>query len=231
MRPVVVGLVVVLSTVVAAFPVFDDAPVASACSSNSDFFAEAPVVVRGVVTGWDYERDASGMPVETILDEPQYSKPEYLPHKRNVEMTANVSAVFKGPVPGRIVIDTAHYDRYLQAEGSPPFGYWAWPGEAGACFALGADPTGLDVMMALRPSEAGGSYELIISPFPYDDGSGRAFAERFPALGAPRPPAVGNTPPPAEQPDEWMFVSAIGGGCLLLTLVLVLAGPRRDRRR
>lgn len=30
--------------------------------------------------------------------------------------------------------------------------------------------------------------------------------------------------------NDWMFVSAIAGGCLLITLVLLLCGPQREPR-
>ena len=48
------------------------------------------------------------------------------------------------------------------------------------------------------------------------------------------PPVVGDShvaSPRVEGPsgNDWMFLSAIGGGFLLITLVLLLGGPRRER--
>lgn len=236
MRSVVVVAVLVLSAVTAAFPVFESAPTASACSCpDCDAFGDSPVVVRGTFTGWDYVRDLEGLPVEQRLDIGVYSNPDHFPVRRPVELTLSVTAVHRGTVPGNLVISTEHYDRYIRAEGAP-IQEFMWPGEAGVCFGLQSDPTGSDVMVALSPGEAPGEYRLAIAPFPFDDGTGRPFAERFPSLSAPRPPAVGNSPSliplsPAAATSPLPFFALFAGGFLLLSFVLILVGPRNDRRR
>ena len=149
-------------------------------------------------------------------------------------MELEVATVYRGSVPEDLVVTEELYDRYIRAEGSAPYPGFVWPGEAGVCFGVGADPTGIDLMIALEPAGGPGQYRIVALPFPYDDGSGRWFAERFPSLGGPYPPSVGNSPVAAtetgEAPNDWMFVSAIGAGVLLFTLVALMVGPRRDRK-
>ena len=53
----------------------------------------------------------------------------------------------------------------------------------------------------------------------------------LPAGATPAAPSVGNSPVLASEPaSDWLWLSAIGGGLMLLTLVLLLIGPRDDRR-
>jgi len=231
MRSFVLAGVLLASVMAAALPVFEESPSAQACScTDCDAYRDSDIVVRGTFTGWDYVRDANGAPIEERVDVGVYSNPEHFPVRRPVEMTLKVAEVFKGSVLPVVVVSTEHYDRYTRAEGAPvqPF---MWPGEAGVCFAIGADPTGEDMIMALQLSETPEVYRLVIFPQPYSEAFARDFVQRFPQLGPPYPPSVGDSPA-AETGDgsssDWMFVSAIGAGFLLLTFVLLLAGPRRD---
>lgn len=236
MRSLVVAAALAISAVTAAFPVFESAPTARACSCpDCDAFRDSPVVVRGTFTGWDYVRDAEGLPGEQRLDSGVYSHPDDFPIRRPVELTLNVTAVYKGTVPGDLVISTEHYDRYIRAEGAPIQGFM-WPGKAGLCFGLQSDPTGSDAMVALVPGDTPGTHRLAIAPFPFDDGTGRSFEERFPSLSAPRPPAVGNSPSPVTLPlaattSPLPFFLLFAGGFLLLSFVFILIGPRNDHRR
>jgi hypothetical protein len=51
------------------------------------------------------------------------------------------------------------------------------------------------------------------------------------SLGLPYPPSVGNSPVRASEPSsDWLWLSAIGAGLVLLTLALLPIGPRHDRR-
>lgn len=76
-----------------------------------------------------------------------------------------------------------------------------------------------------------GSYRLVGLAFPYASETGAPFRERYPSLGAPYPPSVGNSPVlGSEASQDWLGLSAIGGGLVLLTLVLLRAGPRRLER-
>lgn len=234
MRSLLVVAVLAVSAATAAFPVFESAPTANACSCpDCDAFRDSPVVVRGTFTGWDYLRDAQGLPVEQRLDSGVYSNPDHFPVRRPVELMLHVTAVYKGTAPGDLVISTEHYDRYIRAEGAPIQGFM-WPGEAGVCFGLQSDPTGSDAMVALVPGDTPGTYRLAIAPFRFDDGTGRPFAERFPSLSAPRPPAVGNSPvtlPLASTTSPVPFFLLFAGGFLLLSFVLILIGPRDDHGR
>jgi hypothetical protein len=164
--------------------------------------------------------------MEQIVESPFFPDPEDRAHARPIELRVVVSEVFKGAAPARIVIDENLYDRYLRAEGSTP-GEFRWPEPAGVCFGLSGDPTGEEFVMGLRPVGAG-HYELVIGPGAFSSSLyGRA-------PGDPRPPATGNTDTEVTHSDasnDWMFISAIGAGFLLLTLVLLLAGPRREKRR
>jgi hypothetical protein len=91
-------------------------------------------------------------------------------------------------------------------------------------------------MLALLPGHTPGTYTLAIAPVPFDDGTGRPFAERFPSLSALRPPVAGNSPPlvpvpPAAAMSPLPYFALVIGGFLLLSFVLILIGPRNDRRR
>lgn|GEM_PF-6254893 len=211
-------------------PVFEQVKVANACScGDCDFVSGSPLVVRGTVDGWDYLRDADGVPIERLARE-DYSRPEYFPRERPLELRLRVETVFKGAAPAEVVVRSGQFDRYLRAEGSPPFGYWAWPGEAGECFGLASDPTGQDLLVILAPTGEPGSYRFVVGPHPFEGGVSQAILGRFPEL-SPRPPSAGNSPPSepaAAGSDDWMFISAIGAGSLLITLVLLIAGPRRE---
>jgi hypothetical protein len=236
MRSLVVAAVLAISAATAALPVFESAPTANACSCpDCDAFRDSPVVVRGTFIGWDYVRGADGLPVEQRLDSGVYSRPGDFPIRRPVELKLRVTAVYRGTVTGELVISTDHYDRYIRAEGAPIQGFM-WPGRAGVCFGLQSDPTGSDVMLALLPGDIPGTYRMAIAPFPFDDGTGRSFGERFPSLSAPRPPAVGNSPSPVTLPlastaSPLPFFLLFARGFLLLSFVLILIGPRNDHRR
>ncbi len=133
-------------------------------------------------------------------------------------MTLDVTSVFKGSVQSPVVVVEVLYDRYLRAEGTPPFPGFVWPAEAGICFGIGSDPTGEDLMIALEPAEKPGQYRIVALPFRYDDGTGRWFAERFPSLGAPYPPSAGNSAPYIRENGTpvWTFGALLmvaGGTC------------------
>ena len=202
-------------------------PVAHACSCGPcDFISESPVVVRGTVTGWDYVRDASGSPAETVIASPVFHDSDDWAHARSLEIRLTVADVFKGDVAQYIVIDEYQYDRDVTAEGWPP-GEFRWPGAAGICFGLNEDPTGQDFLAILQPSETPGHYRFVVGPRPF------AQSDLDALPGPPRPPSAGDSAPKIERievaSNDWMFLSAIGAGFLLLTLVLLLVGPRDDR--
>lgn len=235
MRAWVLVILLSLAGGVGALPLLEQVRVAHACSCpDCDAFRDSPVVVRGTVTGWEFVRDAAGNPVEHVEDEPACADPTRQPHSRPIRLSVSVTAVYRGQAPAVILLEESLYDRYVRAEGSPVTGEWLWPGAAGVCFAMASDPTGRDAMLALVPSATPGHFRLAVGPFLFDDGSGRTFAERFPSLGSPEPPAAGNSPaagPAGAASDDWLFISAISVASLLLTLLLLLCGPRRDRPR
>lgn len=235
MRAFILALVIAGAGIAAASPAFDDVRVASACScGDCNFVSDSAFVVRGTFVAWDYVRDSAGNPVEREIEGSRYPLPGALPRERPIELEVAVTAVFKGSMPGRIVVSESLYDRYLRAEGSPPFGDWEWPEPAGVCFGLGSDPSGEDTLMILQPATEPGQYRLVVGPMPYTPETARAFAERYPLLGGPYPPAAGNSPAMAtgtgDDPNDWVFVSAIGAGVVLFTLVALMVGPRRDRK-
>lgn len=233
MRTVIVCLVLAVSAFAATSPVFQPLPVASACScGDCNFIRDSAFVVRGTFLGWDYVRDAAGAPTERVVEELLWS--QYQVHARPIELQLSVTAAFKGDVPSRIVISEALYDRYLRAEGSPRFAGWSWPGQSGICFRLPDDPTGEDVLLILQPASTPGQYRLVVGPRQYSDQAVNQFGRQDPWFGPPRPPSAGDSPvPESSEPagDDWMFLSAIGAGFLLLSCVLILVGPRDDRRR
>ncbi len=86
------------------------------------------------------------------------------------------------------------------------------------------------IPMVLIPCEAGG---LVVANLRVD-GQAIGLTATFEVTARnapPAPPALGNTNAAATDEDDWMFVAAIGAGVLLLTLVVLLVGPRRDRKR
>lgn len=222
MRAFVVFFLVFVA-LLAATPRFGDLPVAHACScGDCDLVRDSEVIVEGTFLAWDYARDADGSPRE-LTRVGYYSRPEFDPHERPIVIRFAVSKVYKGFAPAEISISESQYDRELRAEGVPPFRGWEWPGKAGQCFALGSDPTGHSGLIFLVHSDQPGSYRLLVSPEVQVDRS---------TLPPPHPPAAGNSPtatPLSESSDDWLIVIAIGAGLLLLTLVLLLAGPRNDR--
>lgn len=236
MRASLLAIILLTAGLSAAIPAWDHVPTAHACSCpDCDAFRDSPVVVRGTVLGWDYVRDASGNPIESTVLQPSWPDPDRQPRQRPIRLLVDVAAVYRGEVYARIVLSEYHYDRFIRAEGAPVSPDWLWPGAAGVCFGLQADPTGVDAMMALIAGDNPGTYRLVIAPFPFEDGTGRAFADRFPSLAGPRPPAVGNSPSPHRSPatvaSPVPYFALFGGGFLLLGFVVILIGPRNDHRR
>ena len=199
---------------------------AQACScGDCDFVTDADLVVRGTVTGWDYQQDAGGDPIEREVEGQNYGE-SYQPMERPIRMTLAVDAVHKGAAPRTVTFMTAQYDRYLRAEGAPKFDEWQWPLESGRCFGLEDDPTGIPLLFLLYQTPDG--FELRTQPYPLNEGD---ILQRYPNLAPPYPPSVGKSPVLASEPaSDWLWLSAIGGGLVLLTLVLLLIGPRDDRR-
>lgn len=238
MRASLLAIILLAAGLSAAFPAWDRVPSAHACSCpDCDAFADSAVVVRGTVLGWDYVRDAFGGPIESTVLQPGWPDLDHQAHQRPIRLLVEVSAVYRGDVHANVVVSDYLYDRFIRAEGAPVSPSWLWPGEAGVCFGLPSDPTGLDAVMALVQDENSGTFRLVIAPFRFDDGTGRPFAERFPSLGSPRPPTVGNSPAadPADSPatvaSPVPYFALFGGGFLLLSFVLILIGPRNDHRR
>ena len=220
MRSAVVGLSLVLSTVVAAFPVFDDAPLASACSCpDCDIVRDSPNIVGGVIEAWS----RSGRPAQSGTEIP-------------IKLQISVDRVYKGSSePSLALLDDHSLVNLRDPQRLDLPEVLLWTGGSGGCQAFWEDPLGKYIILGVDTADDGTAQvwgpQILFLGLNRPDESSTPVDHRLLALGSPRPPLVGNTPPPAEQPDDWMFVSAIGGGCLLLTLVLVLAGPRRDRRR
>lgn len=112
-----------------------------------------------------------------------------------------------------------------------------WTGAGGACGAFDEDPRGKYIVIGfgdtpLHPWQSNRMRVLFLGDEPSGERYERAMA-RLAALGGPYPPAAGNspvTPSESQDPIDWMFVSAIGAGVLLLTLVVLLIGPRRDQK-
>jgi hypothetical protein len=238
MRTSFLAIILLAAGLSAALPAWDRVPTAHACSCpDCDAFRDSPVVVRGTVLNWDYVRDASGQPLESTVLQPSWPDPKRQPRQRPIRLLVEVDAVYRGEVYARIAVSDYHYDRFIRAEGAPVSPEWLWPGEAGVCFGLQSDPTGVDAVMALVPGETPGTFRLVIAPFRFDDGTGRPFAERFPSLIAPRPPAAGNSlavgpaGSPATVASPVPYFVILAGGFLLLSFVLILIGPRNDHRR
>jgi hypothetical protein len=120
----------------------------------------------------------------------------------------------------------------LQENGGPP----RWAGAGGACGAFDDDPTGKYIVIgfsagSLHPWQASRPNVIYLGPEPAGEQYERALV-RLAALGSPLPPSVGDSPPAqqATSSSDWFFLSAIGAGTLLITLVLLLVAPGREPR-
>lgn len=176
-------------------------------------------MLRGSFSGWTFVPGPDGKPLERDAQD-GFGKPRA--RTRPIIMTLSVTTVFKGEAPSSLLVVENLYDRYLRAEGAPTFADWTWPAEAGVCFGLSADPSGKDLLVMLRWDAQASGYRVLGLPQPFTAGLVADLAVRHPELATPRPPDAGNTATSTPGSNDWMFVSAIGGGMLLLMLVVAL---------
>jgi hypothetical protein len=214
MRALVAALALLGSAVFAAVPVFEATPAARACSCpDCDPAAEADVVVSGWLTWTAFE------------DEP--SDATTIP----IDLEVRVDRVWRGLSPSLLHL-TDSGSLSSETIGDEPL----WLGGSGGCQAFAADPNGKYVLLgfdldAPAPFRIFGANVWFVGERSdetlFSDALGRA---RVPS--PPYPPATGDSPPAAKPTasNDWMFVSAIGAGSLLITLVLLLAGPKREPR-
>ena len=218
MRAVLAAVILLGSALFAATPVFEPLPRAGACSCpDCDGIRDSDVIVGGRITGWSLSEDVRF--------------PE-LTDAQPLDISLEVDRVFKGAAPRDLVLyDPTSLSSYERN------GERMWMGGSGGCQAFSRDPTGAYVVVGyntigvnamrvsgplvmFRGQEAEGElYEQLMA----------RLAER---LGEPRPPSVGDSPPVTHEApsNDWMFLSAIGAGTLLITLLLLLGGPRREPR-
>jgi hypothetical protein len=134
-----------------------------------------------------------------------------------------------------LLVRSELYDRYLRAEGSPPFGYWAWPAEAGVCFGL-SDPTGQDLLFPLQPTADGSGLQPLGFAWPYSPDLEANWRER--AGLPPMPPGAGDSPAarsPSQRPAATLLLVAAGlfiaaGGALIGASCGVRRSSRGGRR-
>ncbi len=200
---------VLLAGLFGARPLFEPMSVVQACSCpDCDAVRDSDVIVGGRIVGWK----------RSDIDSPL--RPAYTP----IEVSLEIDRVFKGAAPdGLTVIDLASL---FETGGSV-----IWSGAGGACGAFDEDPASKYIILGFN---AAASYPWQASRpsviYLGSELSGERYEQaldRLAVLGAPRPPSVGDSPPEDEPPSaDWMLLSTIGAGFLLLTLVLVLARPR-----
>ncbi|MBK7124795.1 MAG: hypothetical protein IPH65_02565 [Dehalococcoidia bacterium] len=225
MRGTVLSLVLVTAGFSAALPVFEDAPVAQACSCpDCDVVRDAEVIVGGRILSWQ--------PSE--IPSPFDGAPVYLP----IELDLRVDRVFKGSAPGKVeMVDFASYGNGKDTGEYQAPDRITWSGAGGACGAFDEDPRGKYIVIGFTPRYPWQANRLQVL-FLGDEPSGERYEwamARLAPLGGPYPPAAGNSAADADAAtdqasNDWMFLSAIGAGFLLITLVLVLIGPVRNAR-
>jgi hypothetical protein len=212
MRALVAALALLGSAVFAAVPVFEATPAAQACSCpDCDAVRDSEVIVGGRIAQW---RESA--PSESVFE-------AFVA----IEVPLHVDRVFKGAAPADLLMrDVAS----LQRGSHQP----TWIGAAGACGAFDEDPSWKYIIIGFD-SGSWGTNRLRVLYFGAEP-AGSQYAGVVQALtaslGPPHPPAAGDSAPNTQpsRSNDWMFVSAIGAGSLLITLVLLLAGPKREPR-
>ena len=217
MRWVVVGLVLMLTVAVAASPTFEKVPTAAACSCpDCDSVRDSDVIIAGKVTSWSPRAPANQRP-----------------HVVPIELRVSVDQVYKGAAPPSLaLLDSGSLNNLKNPSAIDVPDRFVWMGGAGGCQAFAVDPLGKYVVLGYTEGDElartvwGPKVFFVGEESEWQESPDRA-TRLVSRLGEPRPPSVGDSPPTAETSDDWMFLSAIGAGCLLLTLLLVLVGPRR----
>jgi len=215
-------LFLVVSALLVAASQFEDLPVAHACScTDCDPVRDSDVIVGGRVTGWTRSPRPGRDPSAIALD-----------------VHLMVDSVWKGSAARETTVSDPASLANLRhpSDGDPD--HFTWLGGSGGCQAFNEDPTGRYVILGYVVS---GSNPITVSgPLVFYIGSEplgqpyEAALERLRTAGNPYPPAAGNSsaaPSSSEPSDDWLVIAAIGAGLLLLTLVLLVAGPRNDRPR
>lgn len=211
------GLVVGMLVLAVSAPFATGAREAHACSCpDCDVARDYDIIVGGRVESW---RRAEGR-----VDPERYTT--FVP----VELDLAIDQVFKGGAPARVVlVDVASLLAGLPGE--------TWIGAAGACGTLDKDPTGDYFIIGIRPF-GDGSYGIGRPGIVYlgDEPAGEQYDRQRSllnaSLGAPRPPATGNTPPEAPPPSTGLVPELLFGlflgAFLLAVFVIVLVGPTRQ---
>ena len=218
MRVLFPALVLLAAALFAGSPAFEPIPVANACSCpDCDGIRDSDVILGGRITGW---RLSEAVRFPELTD------------ARPLDISLEVDRVFKGTAPRDLVLyDPTSLSIYERN------GERMWMGGSGGCQAFSSDPTGAYVVVGyntfgVNAMRLSGPLVMFRGQEPEGELYVQLMARLGERLGPPYPPAAGDSPP-AAQPDasnDWMFVSAIGAGSLLITLVLLLAGPKREPR-
>jgi hypothetical protein len=218
MRAATAAVVLLASGLFAATPVFEDVPSASACSCpDCDGIRDSDVIVGGRITRW-----------ELSDREPYPERIDALP----LDVHLEIDQVFKGSAPRDLLLFDPSSLSAHQVNGER-----RWMGGSGGCQAFDSDPQGSYVVIGY---DRDGPNSLYVSgprvmfrgPEPTGERYSGLLDLLHERLGTPRPPSVGDSPPgdPAPPTNDWMFLSAIGAGTLLITLLLLLGGPKREPR-
>ena len=190
---------------------------AHACSCpDCDLVRDSEVIVAGVITGWTR---AAGQP----------SQSGEVP----IDLQIAVTEVWKGAAGSTVTLhDPASLVNLNYAATDAPEKL-AWMGGAGGCQAFRSDPAGKFVILGfVRTGETAnrvfGPALFFIGAAPEGEQYDHAIA-RLSANLAPRAPDAGNTRAATASgsgSDDWMYITAIGGGALLFTLVVLLCVGR-----
>lgn len=200
-------------------PVFELVPVAHACSCpDCDVVRDSDVIISGRVVGW------------------RVSERQPFPERQDavpLDVEIAVDRVFKGWAPATLVLlDPGSLSMYENN------GRKLWMGGSGGCQAFSEDPAGAYVVLGYdvdgqNSLQLWGPPILFRGAAPEGERYEQLLGILHERLGSPYPPGVGDSPPATEPrgtSNDWMFLSAIGGALLLITLVLLLCGPKREPR-
>jgi hypothetical protein len=212
------ALLLVLLLLAASVGLVADPEGALACSCpDCDSVRDSDVIVGGRVLGWSRSSTPGPDPMAIPLD-----------------IHVTVDHVWKGSAPAQTdLFDPLSLVNLKDPTRNDVPDRFVWMGGGGACQAFTEDPTGKYIVVGFDVGGEGARRVIGLRVFFLGDGpAGERWAaalRRLEAVGTPYPPDAGNsaTAEPDPGSDDWMFVSAIGAGMVLFTLLVVLGGPRR----